>query len=82
MDILSRRLYNGGFNHLKRQTGALILRIPRPITQTPPALVKLMSMAHSTQAPLVNANVRTHLSCVPFMPFLLLPARRLTTPSA
>lgn len=52
MDILSRRLYNGGFNHLKRRTGSLILRIPRDATQPPH--VRAMSLPH--QAPLVNTK--------------------------
>lgn len=63
MDILSRRLYNGGFNHLKRQTGSLLLRIPRSITQPTQAQANLMSMQHNTQTPLVNTKVRNlHLS--------------------
>lgn len=57
MDILSRRLYNGGFNHLRRRTGSLIVRIPRTIVQPP--LVRPMSTPHN--APLMNANVRGHL---------------------
>lgn len=55
MDILARRLYNGGFNHLKRRTGSLLVRIPRSITQPP--LVRQMSLPHN--APLVNTDVRS-----------------------
>ncbi|KAI0706060.1 carbonic anhydrase [Cytidiella melzeri] len=53
MDILSRRLYNGGFNHLRRRTGSLILRVPRPLTQLQ-TLTRLITT--SQQTPLVNAN--------------------------
>ncbi|GJE85917.1 carbonic anhydrase [Phanerochaete sordida] len=52
MDLLSRRLYNGGFNHLKRRTLSLLVRMPRAITQ--PALARPMSMPH--HVPLVNTN--------------------------
>ena len=62
MDILSRRLYNGGFNHLKRKTGSLILRIPRTIVQPP--LARPMSTPH--QAPLMNTNVRRPITAAGF----------------
>lgn len=56
MDILARRLYNGGFNHLKRRTGSLIISIPRPAVQAQ-SLARLMSMHH--QVSLVNTDVRS-----------------------
>ena len=58
MDILSRRLYNGGFNHLKRRTGSLILRVPRPATQSQ-TLARLVCTAH--QVSLMNTSVRDFL---------------------
>ena len=33
MDILSRRLYNGGFNHLRRRTSSLILGVPHLVEE-------------------------------------------------
>lgn len=57
MQILSRRLYNGGFNHLRRRTGSLLLGVPRPDLQS--LQVRLMCMARQD----IEVNVR---------PFLLL----------
>lgn len=52
MDILSRRLYNGGFNHLRRRTSSLILGVPHLVAQ--PIHLRLLCMPHD----LPQVNVR------------------------
>ncbi len=67
MDILSRRLYNGGFNHLKRRTGSLILRVPRAILAEP-LLVRIAPMSH--QSTLVNVRLSLCISCSHDIPMI------------
>jgi carbonic anhydrase len=52
MHILSRRLYNGGFNHLRRRTGTLLLGVPRLDPQ--PLQVRLVCTPR--QDPQVNKS--------------------------
>ena len=71
MEYLARRLYNGGFNHLKRRTASLILGpIPRSDAVAQPLQARLICMPHLV--PQVNVRLLVSLSglCAPTHEYL------------